>query len=281
MAQFRARGNWWSVPDCRKSVLAQGDDTEMTISSQHSASEAFAIEGAERPSRWLVTVDHATNRVPGWVGGGSLGLPGEEMARHIAFDPGALGTGRGIAERLNAPLIHSDFSRLVIDPNRGEDDPTLVMQLYDGTVIPGNRAVDAAETETRLSRLHRPYHDALETLAAARPDRAICAIHSFTPQLRGKPPRPWEIGVLSSHKDRRLSEPFIARLRALGIVTGDNEPYAGHLDGDSIDRHALAPRRPNLLIEVRNDLIATPEGEAAWAARLAPVLDAVLSDSGL
>lgn len=246
-----------------------------------SRHEAYEIEGEARASRWMVTVDHATNRVPDWVGGGTLGLPVADMERHIAYDPGALGVGRALAEILDAPLIHSDFSRLVIDPNRGEDDPTLVMQLYDGTVISGNRHIGPAGIEERLERLHRPYHTALETMASKRADRAICAVHSFTPQLRGKPPRPWQIGILSSDIDRRLADPLIAALRAQGIVTGDNEPYGGHLEGDSIQRHALAKGRPNVLIELRNDLIASEEDQRLWAGRLAPILTQVLRESGL
>ena len=242
---------------------------------------AFHTEGETRAARWLVTVDHATNRVPDWVRGGDLGIAPEDMARHIAWDVGALGLGRRLAERLDAPAIWSDFSRLVIDPNRGEDDPTLVMQLYDGTIIPANRGISDAATEERLARLHRPYHDALERLAAARPDRVICAIHSFTPCLRGRPPRPWQVGVLHSHLDGRLAKPLIAALAAEGLIVGDNEPYDGHLDGDSIDRHALAPHRPNVLIEVRNDLIAAEDGQIAWADRLAPVLMRVLAESRL
>lgn len=241
----------------------------------------FALEGADRPSRWLVTCDHATNRVPDWVNGGDLGIAAEDMARHIAFDVGAAGLARALAARLDAPVIWSDFSRLVIDPNRGEDDPTLLMRLYDGTVIPANRGADAAERERRLDRLHRPYHAALARLAAAHPARAICAIHSFTPQLRGRPPRPWVVGILYSHRDSRLGRAMVQACRDEGWVTGDNQPYSGHLDGDSIDRHALAHGRPNLLIELRNDLIRHAAGQRDWADRLAPVLERVLSDSGL
>ena len=239
------------------------------------------IIGADRPSRWLVTCDHASNRVPPEVNGGDLGIAPADMARHIAWDVGAAGVARRLAERLDAPAILSDFSRLVIDPNRGEDDPTLLMKLYDGTIIPANRHADAAEVERRLNAWHRPYHAALAALAGRRPDRAICAIHSFTPCLKGRPPRPWEVAVLYSHKDTRLALPLIDRLRAAGYVTGDNQPYNGHLDGDAIDRHALQPGRPNVLIEVRNDLIADDAGQLLWADRLAPILEDVLAASGL
>jgi predicted N-formylglutamate amidohydrolase len=238
---------------------------------------AYLIEGKDRPGRWLVTCDHASNRVPDWIGGGSLGIGPEDMARHIAWDVGAAGLARAMGDRLDSPVILSDFSRLVIDPNRGEDDPTLVMQLYDGTIIPANRHISAAAVEERLDRLYRPYHDAYRHIAARRDDTVILAIHSFTPCLKGRPPRPWHVGVLYSHLDERLSRPLITRLIAeTDLCIGDNEPYAGHLPGDAIDRHALAKGRHNTLIEVRNDLIGTAAQQAHWAGRLAPILTATL-----
>lgn len=242
--------------------------------------DPFQIVGVERAGRWLITCDHATNRVPSWVNGGDLGLPAADMARHIAFDPGAAGLTRALAELLDSPAILSDFSRLVIDPNRGADDPTLLMQLYDGTIIPANRGADAAMREERLAQLWRPYHAAYADLAARRDDTVICAIHSFTPQLRGRPPRPWEVGVLYAD-DTRFAVPFLEACRAEGWCVGDNEPYAGHLPGDAVDQHALAHGRPNVLIELRQDLIADDTGQALWAARLAPILKQTLAKTGL
>lgn len=240
---------------------------------------AYKIVGEGRGGRWLVTCDHASNRVPDDIGGGSLGIGPEDMGRHIAYDVGAAGLSLALAERLDSPAILSDFSRLVIDPNRGEDDPTLVMKLYDGTIIPENRHVGPAEVERRLNTLYRPYHDAYARIAARRPDTVIVAVHSFTPCLKGRPPRPWHVGVLYSHLDERLSRALVARLRQEpDLCVGDNEPYSGHLPGDAIDRHALAPGRLNALIEVRNDLIGDAAGQAVWAARLAPILEQVLRE---
>lgn len=244
-----------------------------------TAVDAYRIIGEGRAGRWLVTCDHATNRVPDWVGGGSLGIDAADMARHIAFDPGAAGLTMALAERLDSPAILSDFSRLVIDPNRGETDPTLVMKLYDGTIIPANRHTGPDEVERRLARLYRPYHDAYARLAARRPDTVIVAIHSFTPCLKGRAPRPWHVGVLHSPLDERLSRRLIDRLRADGrFCVGDNEPYSGHLPGDAIDRHGLRSGRPNTLVELRNDLIATEAAQADWAAILAAALTSALAE---
>ena len=238
---------------------------------------AFRITGETRPGRWVVTCDHASNRVPADIGGGCLGIAAEDMQRHIAFDPGAAGLALALGAALDSPVICSDFSRLVIDPNRGEDDPTLVMRLYDGTVIPANRHADAAEVSRRMQALYHPYHAALARLAARRDDTVILAIHSFTPCLRGRAPRPWQVAVLYSHLDPRLSQALIARLQQEpDLCIGDNQPYSGHLPGDSVDRHALRHGRHNTLIELRNDLIADAPAQQAWANRLAPILAEVL-----
>lgn len=243
--------------------------------------QPFRITGEDRSSPWLITCDHATNTIPIEISGGSLGLGQADMGRHIAYDPGAAGVALALGEALDAPVVTGNFSRLVIDPNRGEDDPTLLMRIYDGTVIPGNRHADAAEIERRLEMCYRPYHAAVARLAARRDDTVICSVHSFTQQLRGRASRPWHVGVLHSHLDSRLAERFITRLEHEGdIVVGDNEPYGGHLPGDSIDRHALQHGRANVLIELRQDLIETPPAQHAWAARLAPLLQGALADIG-
>ena len=237
------------------------------------------ILGEERDSRWLILCDHATNRVPESVGRGSLGISDEDMARHIAYDPGAAGVSIRLAEKLGAPVVLSDFSRLVIDPNRGEDDPTLVMRLYDGTIIPANRHVDEAETKRRLDLFYRPYHDAVTRMAARQEDTVIVAVHSFTPQFRHRAPRPWHIGLLFS-EDERLSRPLIRLLEnEPGLIVGANVPYSGHLKGDTIDRHAIAAGRQNTLIEIRNDLIQYDDGQAAWADRLARILPDALREA--
>ncbi len=244
---------------------------------------AFEVVGRNNPGPWLITCDHASNAVPPMVSGGDLGISPTDMDRHIAYDVGAAGVTRCLSRLLDAPAILCTFSRLVIDPNRGEDDPTLLMQVSDGTVIEGNRGSDSAERERRLNLCYRPYHAEISSLATSSVRRFIyLAIHSFVPRLKARPARPWDIGVLFSHEDDRFARPLIERLEEEGdIRVGRNEPYCGALDGDSVERHALRFGHPNALIEIRQDLIGTGNAQRTWAKRLAPILTDALERANL
>ncbi|MBB5515000.1 putative N-formylglutamate amidohydrolase [Rubricella aquisinus] len=232
-------------------------------------------------SRVIVICDHASNAVPPEIGGGDLGLPPEDMARHIAYDVGALGVARVLAARLGATLIAARWSRLVIDPNRAADDPTLVRRIYDGSIIPANRHARAEEVARRKAAYYAPYHQAIEdeiaAVTATGQVPVIVSVHSFTPQFKDRPPRPWHIGILWDEVDGRIAQPLMHRLRAEGdLSVGENEPYAGVFGGDTLDTHALSRGLPNTLVEIRNDLIEDAAGQKAWADRLALHLSDIL-----
>jgi predicted N-formylglutamate amidohydrolase len=234
------------------------------------------IEGASAP-RLVILCDHARNALPARYG--TLGLPAGEFERHIAYDIGAEAVARGLSERLGAPAVLAGFSRLLIDPNRGEDDPTLIMRLSDGTVVPGNADCDARERELRLEEFHRPYHRAvaglLDRARAAGASPPVLSIHSFTPLWKGVP-RPWHAGILWK-SDPRFARPLLDLLRREPhLVIGDNEPYSGGLEGDTLDAHATRRGLPDALVEIRQDLISTPEGIAEWIERLARLLPAAI-----
>lgn len=226
----------------------------------------------------LILCDHASNALPARYG--TLGLPRTQLERHIGYDIGAAGVTRELAKRLGCPAVMSSFSRLLIDPNRGEDDPTLVMRISDGAIVPGNRYVDATEVEYRLNTFHRPYHHAIEAELASAEEAGvnpvILSMHSYTPVWRGVP-RPWHAAVLWD-LDARFPRPLIDALAAKGdLIVGDNEPYDGALLNDCLYRHGTIPGRANALLEIRQDLIADEVGQAEWAERLAELLPDILA----
>ncbi|QDZ00040.1 N-formylglutamate amidohydrolase [Nitratireductor mangrovi] len=237
----------------------------------------FEIVDGDRARGMVVLGDHARNALPDEYG--DLGLPAAEFERHIAYDIGVETVVRRLAGKLRAPAVLAGFSRLLIDPNRGEDDPTLIRQLYDGTVITGNYPMSRKERERRLERFYRPYHDAVGAMiasVAAASKRApfIVSVHSFTPAMQGRA-RPWHVGILWDSDDRAVRPMLEAFADEPDLVIGDNEPYDGALRGDTMFRHAIVNGYAHILIELRQDLIASEVDAASWADRLAPVLDAI------
>lgn len=228
----------------------------------------------------LVICDHAENTIPEDYH--TLGLRHDDLHRHIAFDLGAAGVAARLAEALGAPAVLSRFSRLLIDPNRGLEDPTLIMQLSDGLVVPGNARLGAADIEARIERFYRPYDLAVQRaveagIAAGKPP-AILSVHSFTQAWKGVP-RPWAVSVLWD-KDPRFSLPLLEALRTIpDVEVGDNVPYSGQLQGDTLYRHATMRGLAHALIELRQDLIFAAEGQAEWAGHLARAVADVLDSA--
>lgn len=246
----------------------------------------FELINPRGDPRFLVICDHASNALPS--GYGSLGLDAREFSRHIAYDIGAGAVARRLADKLDCPVVLARFSRLLIDLNRGADDPTLVMKLSDGAIIPANRDVDAfrgaAEFARRLKDFYEPYHaavtGALERAKARGAVPAIFSIHSFTPIWRGIA-RPWHAGILWD-KDDRLPMPLLEGLRGEpGLVVGDNEPYSGALKGDCLYRHGTRNGLPHALVEIRQDLIDDARGQEEWAARLARLVPLIAANADL
>jgi predicted N-formylglutamate amidohydrolase len=238
--------------------------------------ESFVVEPGRADAGLILLCDHAGNALPPEYG--TLGLPESQLRRHIAYDIGAAAVTRAIAAALGVPAVLTRFSRLLIDPNRGEDDPTLIMRLSDGAVVPGNRHLAAAERERRTARYYRPYHNAIENVIercmAAGVPPAIISIHSFTESWKGVP-RPWHVGILWD-RDARLAAPMLDYFNADGgLIVGDNEPYKGSLEGDCLWQHATLRGLPNALIEIRQDLIRDPQGQQQWAERIIALVRAL------
>ena len=226
-------------------------------------------------SPFLISCDHAGNLIPRSLG--DLGVSLADRARHIAWDIGALGVARELAQLLDAELVAQRYSRLVIDCNRPPDSAELITTRSEATDIPGNRDLPSAARAARTSLIYAPYHDQLRALLDARASSAhqtiFVAVHSFTPVYLGQA-RPWHLGILAGD-DRRLANPMLEYLRRQSdLCVGDNEPYRIDEKDYGIPVHALARGLPHVLIEIRQDLIAQLGEQRVWAQRLADVLNA-------
>ncbi|KAB2911629.1 MAG: DUF1244 domain-containing protein [Hyphomicrobiaceae bacterium] len=242
--------------------------------------DSYCILPGRADAGVILLCDHAGNAFPPAYG--TLGLPPDQLARHIAYDIGAAQVTRGLAAALGAPAIMTRYSRLLIDPNRGADDPTLIMRLSDGAVIPGNRRLDAAEREHRIRHYYEPYHRAIDGVidrclaTGVRP--VLLSMHSFTESWKARP-RPWHVGVLWG-EDGRLAGPLLDLLYAVGdLIVGDNEPYSGHLVGDCMWQHGTQRGLAHALIEIRQDLIRDAAGQSAWVQRLRRIVARILRDN--
>lgn len=244
-------------------------DTKPVFRLQPEDGPSFERHGARRNSRWLLVCDHARNRVPRCLG--DMGVAAPEFERHLAYDIGAEGVTRHLADLLDAPALIHGFTRLALDPNRQLNDPALMPPVSDGVVIPANRHISHEEQQARIDALFRPYHlaiaDALSAVRMRGELPILLSIHSFTPEMDGFK-RPWQVGVLWD-RDKRLAAPFIKALEEEGLVVGDNEPYSRQSYRTyTVESHAEDLGLPNLLVEVRQDLIETEAQQKAWAERL-------------
>ena len=252
----------------------------MALLAPDERSVAIALDpGAASP--FLLLGDHAGREIPRALG--DLGLPAAEFNRHIAWDIGVAGLGALLSQALDAAFIRQRFSRLVIDCNRDPARADAIPEVSDGAEIPGNRGLSAAAREARVAEVARPYHAAIAAELDARAARGLAttlvSLHSFTPRMNGFD-RPWRFGVLHAG-DSPYSRAVLARLRGeLGeALVGDNEPYRMDEVDFTIPVHAAARGLDYLELEVRQDLLADPAGQAEIAAIVARLLPAALADA--
>jgi predicted N-formylglutamate amidohydrolase len=245
-------------------LLAEGDPAPVRVLRSEGRAD------------FLLTGDHAGRAIPQRLG--TLGLPDSELARHIAWDIGIAGVTERLSDALDATAVLQNYSRLVIDCNRRPDWDSSIPTISELTPIPGNDGLSEEERDARLCEIFGPYHDSIADLICHRAHRRtlLVSMHSFTPVFKGVA-REVEIGILYN-RDTRLAHIMLDLLRAEGdLRVGDNAPYAVTETSDytvvvHAEQHAF--RLPYVEIEIRQDLIADPAGQAAWAARLARLLPA-------
>lgn len=231
----------------------------------------FELLNADGQGDVVLVCDHASSRIPQRLG--NLGLDTVQLASHIAWDPGAAAVARLLSEQLHAPLVMTGYSRLIIDCNRPLASAESIAEQSAGIAVPGNRDLTPAQRQQRIDALFAPYHAAIERLLESRAGRTrlLLSIHSFTPHWHGEP-RPWAIGISGWHQ-RQLESKLIETLAMSGkYQVGDNQPYPIEDDIDyTLPVHSDAHRIPGIMVEIRQDGIATEAGVATWAQRIADV----------
>jgi len=242
--------------------------------------DAFEILNAGGTGPAVVVCEHASNHIPAEYHG--LGLSAQARQSHAAWDPGAEAVARRVAQALDAPLVAGRISRLVHDCNRAPGVPGAMPDRIETVVVPGNAGLDADARAARVRRVHEPFTRALAELLDRRRGAghrfALVTVHSFTPSWLGRR-RDVEIGILHDD-DSRLADAMLARVAELPTRRIErNAPY-GPADGvtHTLRVHGVAGGLPNVMIELRNDLIATPAEQDAMTQDLLGLLRPSLAE---
>jgi predicted N-formylglutamate amidohydrolase len=212
-----------------------------------AADEPHPVLASRRGGRsaFVIVVDHASRRIPKRLA--TLGLAQSDLERHIAWDIGALAVAQSVSAALDAPLVAQNYSRLVIDCNRRPGDPTSIPTISESTLIPGNLDLPAEQVSARQREIFEPYHQHLSALLEER---------------------------AAAGRDRRFADCLLEALRSeRELVVGDNEPYSGKQEiGYTLPHHGERRGIPHLEVEIRQDLVQLPSGQAEWSRRMTAAL---------
>jgi len=270
--------------DVSKKSRPKGSQTSRTSRSLLGADDAppFTLVNPQGTARVFLVCDHAGCAVPKTLK--KLGVRKDVFHDHMGHDMGAEDLTRNLSARLDAPAVVGTYSRLVIDLNRELGHEGSIPEESHGVAIPGNRDLSTREAKRRARDLYHPYHDAIAAMIDGFTARhmvpAMLSIHSFTPEL-GEETRPWQVGILWN-RDPRIALPLIDQLHSCpGLNVGDNQPYTGRILNYTVDTQAQDAGLPHVAIEVRSDLIDTPQGVAEWGARLESALAPILCEDAL
>jgi len=262
--EYRPAGGDWPL-------IGAGDPPPYTIYN----------DAGEAP--FLLVCDHASRAFPRAMN--QLGVADWVLERHVAWDIGSDQVTRCLADRFDAPAVIAGYSRLIVDLNRQLSHPTAFISVSDGIAIPGNLDLGEEERELRIRSFFNPYHEAirarLKAFEAGGRVPAVISIHTCTPVF-DRIVRRWHIGVMWD-RDPRIARPLLERLSGMdGVCAGDNEPYSGkHPNDFTIDFHAERKGLPCVGVEIRQDLVASPEGAERWAEVLGDALEGILSEPDL
>ncbi len=236
---------------------------------------AFEHIPAQGRQNVFIFGDHASNHIPPDYN--NLGLSGDDLTRHIAWDIGTEQIVRRLCAHFKCGGQLAGVSRLVIDLNRDMTMDSLIPDHSDETLITGNANLTPAQRQDRISRFYSPYHTELGRQLDQRDDPFVLSVHSFTPQPRGGARRLTDIGLLVKH-DEPSAEQFKHSLDSLGqgFNVGMNKPYSAYDLNYTIDAHVAPRALRHLAIEIRQDLVDTAAGVAEISNLLAERLEPII-----
>lgn len=228
----------------------------------------------------LIVCEHAANVIPQQFE--DLGLPENLHNSHIAWDPGALAVARGLSVFFDAPLVAGTLSRLLFDCNRPPDAVDAIPERSEGHRIPGNQGLRKTDRQARVRNIHDPFRDTLAGELARFPTTpVIVTVHSFTPVYFGTA-RDVEIGLIHDTDDRLARAMMGCATDHTDLTVALNDPY-GPEDGvtHTLKTHALPVKAVNIMLEIRNDLIADAASQDQMAQMLGAWISAACTDFGV
>jgi len=242
----------------------------MSLSDSNALIQAVEVSNPEGSGAALILCEHASNHFPAQFG--DLGLQPADQNSHAAWDPGARAISLHLSQALDAPMVASQVSRLVYDCNRPPEVASAMPAVSELIEVPGNRDLTDDQRHQRVDMVYRPFCDAVSDVIKARNaaglQTVLITIHSFTPVYYGQH-RAVEIGILHDD-DTAMADAMLANAPALSHRRVErNQPY-GPQDGvtHSLRLHGLAHGLANVMIEVRNDLLRSPQEETTMAEEL-------------
>lgn len=236
-------------------------------------SKAFHTIVAVRDTPLFIFGDHASRHIPEEYD--NLGLSGDNLIRHIAWDIGTETILRYLCEHFGCAGQLAGVSRLVIDLNRTLDMKGLIPEESDGTVVQGNKDLSAAQRQDRIDRFYHPYHAGLNTALDGLDDPFVISVHSFTPKPDLGVARSVDIGLLVKH-DVESAEQFRKMWRR-NFTVAINEPYSAYDLNHTIDANVAPRGLRHLAIEIRQDHIDTDIKAREMAQLLAEHLEPLVS----
>lgn len=237
------------------------------------------VVNPEGTSSVVLVCEHAAREIPPEFN--NLGLSAEVLKSHVAWDPGALAVAEHLSRLLDAPLVAGGVSRLIYDCNRSPDAPDSMPARSEIFDIPGNANLDCTERVARVNSIYQPFRAALAGQIKRVANPVIVTIHSFTPVYHGEA-REVEIGVLHDEDTRLANSLFSSASHHTDLNIQRNQPY-GLEDGvtHTLQEHALPDRHLNVMLEVRNDLVADEAAQERMAVMLAAWLAEAFAATGL